>query len=176
MSVPTINLEVMLANWSESHSNGAKVTFWLADPADLDVFRTLTVRKGNRAGQRFMAVFALLGDGETPEPIPGVHVPDQAAAGQPAGKPPAAPAVPADRGKGGRLARLASQLCRNPAWRRWAQDKHCVQLPDEAAARALVLQLCGIESRAELDHNQAAANLFHAELRRPFADLQEGDR
>lgn len=35
MTVPTINLEVMLAGWTESHSGGAKLTFWLPDGADM---------------------------------------------------------------------------------------------------------------------------------------------
>lgn len=58
--------EVMLAGWNESHSGGAKVTFWLSSSDDLEAFRHMTVKKGGTAGQRLMAVFVELGDDEQP--------------------------------------------------------------------------------------------------------------
>jgi hypothetical protein len=44
------------------------VTFWLPDPSDLEVFRGMTARKSNIAGQRFMAVLVEVRDDETVEP------------------------------------------------------------------------------------------------------------
>lgn len=63
---PAFQGELMLANWRETHSGGATVTFLLADKADLDMFRHLTVKKANLAGQRFMAVLVEIGADETP--------------------------------------------------------------------------------------------------------------
>jgi len=56
----------MLANWKETHSGGATVTFMLADKADLDLFRHMTVKKANMAGQRFAAVLVEIGEDERP--------------------------------------------------------------------------------------------------------------
>jgi hypothetical protein len=63
---PAFQGELMLANWRETHSGGATVTFMLADAADLDLFRHMTVKKSNMAGQRFMAVLVEIGDDEKP--------------------------------------------------------------------------------------------------------------
>lgn len=72
---PIFSDEVMLAAWRESHTSGAQITLWLADPAQLDVFRGMTVRKGNTAGQRLMCVLVEIGEDEKPvakreEPAP----------------------------------------------------------------------------------------------------------
>ncbi|WP_211440964.1 hypothetical protein [Collimonas humicola] len=63
---PAFQGELMLANWKETHSGGATVTFMLADKGDLDLFRHLTVKKANMAGQRFMAVLVEINDDEKP--------------------------------------------------------------------------------------------------------------
>lgn len=63
---PTFHGEMQLAGWSESHNSGCKVTFWLQSSEDLEAFRALTVRKGNTAGQRFMAALVEVGDDEQP--------------------------------------------------------------------------------------------------------------
>ncbi|CAM3308231.1 hypothetical protein [Halomonas lysinitropha] len=73
--------------------------------------------------------------------------------------------------KGGTLARQAAMLCELPVFglyldqrRRWRQGLSPAQLPDgthtpEDAADAL-RQACGIQSRAELDHNEQAAAMY----------------
>jgi hypothetical protein len=58
--------EMMLAGWSDGHSAGPKIAFYLAEKRDLDVFRDMTVKKGNMAGQRFMAVLVEIGPDEKP--------------------------------------------------------------------------------------------------------------
>lgn len=70
--------------------------------------------------------------------------------------------------KGGHLARSAAMLCQDPDFRRYldrAQShKSGVHIPDgthtEEDARSLILDACGIGSRAELDHNVQAATRY----------------
>jgi hypothetical protein len=76
--------------------------------------------------------------------------------------------------KGGELARWVAMRCQEAAFQRWAQE----QFPKEWAyakgdtptawAASVVRDVCGIESRAELDSNEAAAKRFHALVRKPF--------
>lgn len=80
--------------------------------------------------------------------------------------------------KGGRLAREAAMLGELPVFGRYLDARRrqqygmtVDQLPDgthspEDAADA-IRQACGVESRAELDHNQKAASMF----RRIVADF-----
>jgi hypothetical protein len=63
---PAFQGEIMLAGWSDSHTQGVRVTFWLQDDAALEPFRMATVRKGKTAGQRYMAVLVEIGDDEKP--------------------------------------------------------------------------------------------------------------
>lgn len=66
--------------------------------------------------------------------------------------------------KGGALAKLAGMLCKNPEFIDF------FNLDDEAEAENTVRIVCGIKSRAELDHNIDAASTFHREFRIPFAE------
>ena len=78
--------------------------------------------------------------------------------------------VPAadEKPKGGDLARLAGMLCANPHFRHWLN----VDSADGAAE--FIRVECGVQSRAELDHNPAAAIAFHENVRKPFIAWQEG--
>jgi len=169
MTIPTINLEVMLAGWTESHSGGAKLTFWLPDGADLEPFRAMTAKKGGTAGQRFMAVLALLGDDE--KPVDPAAWPERK-------KPPLGP-----------KAKLAVQLCKNPEFGRWLRpiyDRHLggsgtawgdVTPADdfngslEQWTRHAILVLCQCqESRRELDTSVQCGALFESLIRAPWAE------
>jgi hypothetical protein len=66
--------------------------------------------------------------------------------------------------KGGDLARLAGIWCNDAAFHAW------LGVADAEAARQKVCFLCGIESRAELDHNPTAAAIFHQAIRQPYRD------
>lgn len=143
--------ELMLAGWSETHTGGAKVTFWLPDAESLDVFRSMTVRKGNTAGQRFMAVLVELNDDETPK----------------------APEAPTP--KGGLLAKSAAMLCDTSQFQSFARERHEW---DEAIAAnqnaaEFIRSFCRVNSRAEIDHSPTARALF-AQLMADYRAWQQG--
>lgn len=71
-----------------------------------------------------------------------------------------------EKPKGGELAKLAGQLCNNPSF----QEFLGVHNAEDAANE--IRTVCGITSRAELDHNSEAAAVFHAEFRIPFLELE----
>lgn len=165
MSVtPMFQGEVQLAGWSESHNGGCKVTFWLADPSDLDAFRAMTVRKGNTAGQRLACVLVEIGDDEQPVPP------------QPKAEP--------EKPKGGPLAKLAGMWCNDAQFVEWmrrtycgtwtkAQIEHPNDAPDDWAAY-VIRELCHISSRAELDSDPEAAQRFQLAVRGPYMAAMGG--
>lgn len=99
----------------------------------------------------------------TPEPEPGETIP-----------PPAA-----DKPKGGPLSKLAGMWCDSPIFWSWAMEKFPFLWSANEGARpqdtaAAVIRLhCGIESRAELDHDKRAADQFNVAFRKPFGDYLE---
>ena len=161
---PMFHSEVQLAGWSESHNGGCKVTFWLAQPSDLDAFRAMTVRKGNTAGQRLACALVEIGDDEQPVQAPATM-----------------------QQKGGALAQLAGKWCRMPEFASFIRpiynramggtgfgsgDLSPADYGGDCAAyaRHCILVLCDIDSRSELDHNAEAAEKFHRLIRLPFAE------
>ncbi|WP_322997933.1 hypothetical protein [Castellaniella sp.] len=72
-----------------------------------------------------------------------------------------------EKPKGGELARLAGQLCQNPAFQAFVPE--CADgLSVEENAAAWIRKVCEVSSRAELDHSVAAAFRFHERVRKPF--------
>lgn len=71
--------------------------------------------------------------------------------------------------KGGKLARNAAFMCQNPEFRLWLDRRRSakfnMKIEDgthtEEDAKEFILRACGIASRAELDHNAAAAKMFY---------------
>lgn len=146
--------EAMLLGWNQSHNRGSTVTILVTDE-DLEQFKLLTVAKGKVAGQRFMYAFAPIGDDEKPMPL--------------AGKP-----------KGGALSQLAAQWCRDPQFQEWicnafgsiaisaGEAPEEIRYEGEQGATQLLRNLCGIESRAELDNNILARAAFEQRVRQPY--------
>ncbi len=66
--------------------------------------------------------------------------------------------------KGGDLARLAGIWCNDPAFRAW------LQAPTVEAARERICYVCGVESRAELDHSASAKAIFNESFRKAYRD------
>jgi hypothetical protein len=75
----------------------------------------------------------------------------------------------ADRPKGGELAKLAGILCDDPEFQGWLAQETETQINGAEDAATRVRFLCGVESRAELDHNAEAAQTFHHLIRLPWA-------
>jgi len=147
---PTFSGEMQLAAWSESHTGGCKVTFWLPTPQDLDAFRALTVRKGNHAGHRFMAVLVEVGDDEQPVQQPEL-----------------------EKAKGGALAQWAAMRCTEEVFREFLWDANSMDVvPTEQEAVELIYLMCHITSRAELDNSAEAKRLFDERIRKPYAEWQ----
>lgn len=161
---PTFAGEMQLAGWSESHTSGCKVTFWLSSPDDLEAFRALTVRKGNTAGHRFMAALVEIGDDERPiQPANIKNYPQKD--------------IP-EKPKGGELCRWAVLRCKEEDFFRFIRPVYRGYIGDvgpddfdskEDFCRHAVLVLSGCElSRSELDHDLKKAENFHKRVREPF--------
>lgn len=157
---PSFTGEMQLAGWSESHTGGCKVTFWLPSPDDLAAFRALTVRKGNTAGHRFMAALVEIGDDEQPiQPPPSV----------PALQAPAA-APPVLRAHMGDCCYRTVMWCQEPTFWEFLNKRHpnCGRVTNAREAGELVKFLCGIESRKELDADSGARAAWHRLIREPY--------
>lgn len=150
---PTFAGEVQLAGWSESHTGGCKVTLWLSSSEDLQPFRTLTARKGNTAGHRFMAALVEIGDDELP-----VQPPKQVE-------------------KIGALCLLAVQWCKEPKFWEFCNTTSVFTTNDETLcaddAASLICAICQIDSRKELDTNKEAAKHFDVNFRKPYMKYLE---
>lgn len=86
-----------------------------------------------------------------------------------------------ERQKGGALCRLAAIWSSDPefhafltATMQWA-DSYREPVTPEVAAQ-IIRETCGIESRADLDHNPAAEAIFHRDFRLPFQRWTQGVR
>lgn len=78
--------------------------------------------------------------------------------------------IEADKPKGGALAKLAGMWCEDVKFWDWIN-----KLPEHACfskseARYVIYDICGIESRAELDNNPEAAEKFHKLIREPYSE------
>lgn len=76
--------------------------------------------------------------------------------------------------KGGVLTKLAGMFCNDPKFREWLRIQYD-PLPQTAEdAAEIIRRTCRIESRSMLDHEPAAANLFHHHFRLPYSAWQDG--
>ena len=81
--------------------------------------------------------------------------------------------------KGGPLSKLAGQWCQMKEFQSWIYGsmRSTTELaimqatstdPAEIAAE-VVRRICVVDSRAELDHDESAARIFHLSIREPFS-------
>lgn len=136
--------EIQLLRWSDTSTQGATVTFQLADHADLEQFKSMTLAKKGMTGQRLAAVMVELGDDEQPveQPVPKV--------------------------KPKELCIMACTFCADLRFQEWADSLSETRVENEGDAKFFILNACGVHSRKELDSDPAAAMLFHARIREPY--------
>lgn len=79
-------------------------------------------------------------------------------------------------GKGGALAKLAGMWCGQPEFWRFIAARSGRPCRDKDAAAGFVRTVCGIASRAELDHVPAAEAKFHVSVRLPYMRWLQGAR
>ncbi|UEC03954.1 hypothetical protein LK462_32220 [Burkholderia vietnamiensis] len=77
--------------------------------------------------------------------------------------------------KGGPLARLAGLWANEPAFLEWMRStRQPANTPADAAE--FMRARCGVESRAELDHNSAARERFNRYIREPYSKYRASAR
>lgn len=185
MTPATIQAEVMLLDWSTSRRGGSKLILAISDD-ELEFFKMLTFKDGNRAGQRMMMVCVPLADDDQPVAL------NVAPAQDPVGTPttpsvadsPAAAEKPARRGHyPDGLCGLAVRWSTDPkivddfvSWL-WDADGENVynaneKLPDGAGssdlASAAIREICHVESRKALDMDKAAGKIFRDRILHPY--------
>jgi len=145
---------MQLAGWSETHTGGCKVAFWLQDSADLDAFRALTVRKGNTAGHRFMAALVEIGEDEQPVQYPPGAV------------------IPCDKHQTPELGPIAYWLvlrCKEPEFQKWLwKEGDFSGEPTEHECAEVVRGWCEVGSRKEIDSDPDATGKFERFIRQPY--------
>ena len=79
-----------------------------------------------------------------------------------------------EKPKGGALSKLAGVWCNDPEFQSWlweAADYPGEPNPDLCAA--VIRNWCRVDSRAELDHDEEAAERFHRLIRGPFSKFMQ---
>jgi hypothetical protein len=130
---------VQLAGWSESHSQGCRVTFWIESPEALEPFRLATVRKGRVAGQIFQMVLVEVDPDEGEKPM---QHPSNAA----------------------HLKITSEKFLEYAKWVLPNVRKNW----DTSRARAWAKWLMDVKSLSELDSNPHALERYHRLVRIPF--------
>ena len=158
-----LNVEVVLAGWSETSTGGRKCTFWFDEDSAEHPLKKFTVRRGKHAGTRFRMVLVEIGDDEVPV--------DQVAREQ------------HETVVGGPISKHCGMLCRDDAFILYMKQRYPDSFtegveqgrkPDQIAA-GIVRQICVIDSRAELDHNEQAAEIYQRDVVGAFARWSEND-
>lgn len=143
--------EVMLKGWTDSNS-GWTVTFWLPPPDQDHQFEPYSV------GQTF--VVALMEIMDDQEPV------DQVKRDLLSGK---------KKMKTQKLTQAVAMMCNDEVFWHWVNlhtDYSTVIECTEHAAE-YVRHACDVESRAEFNTDEAAAQRFHRIVRRPYAAYRE---
>lgn len=139
--------EVLFLGWSATHASGAKVKFLLSDEADFQFFRSLEADNDKLVWD--MVLVELTDDSDVVDQRAKEHV---------------------ESIRGGELCRAAAIRCNDRMFQRWV---HAVQgqagWATQAECAEFIRSKCRIESRAELDHDKAAAERYHRWVSRPFA-------
>lgn len=174
-AVKTIQADVMLLGWSETHNGGAKITLQLADVAELEPFKKMTLAKGKIAGQLLTAVFVEVdGNGQPVPPEPEAGTGEQTAKKRGGGKFPAG------------YCGLAVMWSGDPVFLSFLMENypatHCACLQAlgpgshdiDVVGGWCIKKLCGIASRKELDAKDTARATFEKLIREPYMSFRKG--
>ena len=180
--------EAMLLRWAETSNGGATIVLQLSDAADLEHFKRMTLAKKGQVGQRLMVGVAEIGDDEQPV---------APAAGKPKGGPlsilagqwcadpqfqewlnttyPEAASVVFPEPV---MVDAESTAVVFPEPVMVDAESTAVVFPepvmvDAESTAAVVRELCGVLSRAELDHDPHARARFDHLIRIPYRDFLE---
>lgn len=160
---PTFSGEVQFAGFADGSRGGPRVTLRLSDRSELERFIGCE-------GKRYMAVLVEIGDDEKPV--------------QPHAQKAAAPT----RERMHPLCEWAVMSCKDETFKRWAFERAQqlfgpAGIADyskkyganfgEGLARGVVLHLCQVESRKELDVDHDAGRRLHTTVRQPFIQWQQ---
>lgn len=78
--------------------------------------------------------------------------------------------------KGGELAKWAGILCNDPIFWEWLSigtKQLGFEISSQTEARNRLIEICGIESRAELDHDKYASEIFRMQVMAKFSEWQD---
>ncbi len=129
--------EVQLCDYGESANAGAWVKFRLSNPEALEPYRGQDRSGRNaRTGKRYTLMLIALDDQDQ-------HTQE-------------------DRPR--KLSQIAGAVGESDQFRTWVQEAHGNECSTAAQAADFIRALCGIDSRAELDTNPAAASVFRGLL------------
>lgn len=139
--------EAQFLAWGDGPS-GPWVKILLPDSDDLAPFRGMTAAKKAMAGQLLAVKIVEV------EPEPGNRPEDEHA-----------------HRSLGPLALLAVRWCRDPDFQAWVGDKFGLgRVATQEECREVILDLCQIGSRRELDTVPTAAERFQREFRGPYME------
>lgn len=166
------NQEVQFKGYTDSSRSGPCINLRLDD-------RDLLEKFVGMEGRRFRCLLVLLNDREEPEAPPPTRTKRKAAAET---LPPAPPPPPAKRERMAPLCEWAVKACSDKNFQDWASHQHeagggqfkFTSLQEEA--KGVILSLCGVASRKELDTDPAAAKRFHERVRLPYQQWLESQR
>ena len=129
--------------------------------------------------EQFPAIVALLHDQQVlVTQAPFLGVPYGVVDPQPDGRAPPAPKPKAPKSSTGPLCQWAVMRCKELLFQEWLEDSFHdeyqiyvthAHVTGEQQAREVVLRLCGIASRKELDTDPRAAAIFNEKIRHPYA-------
>lgn len=80
------------------------------------------------------------------------------------------------KNKGGALAKLAGMWCASAEFWRFVAARTGKPCPNADEAAGFVRAVCGVVSRADLDHVPAAEAKFHVSVRLPYMRWLQGAR
>jgi hypothetical protein len=68
------------------------------------------------------------------------------------------------------IAAWLAQRCKERVFWQFLQARFNVAIPSEQAAIELIRAICKVESRAHIESTPVALELFHEQIRKPFAN------